>query len=523
MRKPKKSIVAALAAGLLAGALCGCSGVSENVAGEENLKLSWWTINHQPAYISNYNEVAAFRQMQEKTGVEIAFLHPAAGQETEQFNVMISSKDYPDIIDWQWETEYPGGMNKAVSDGVIIKLDDYMQYAPNYEKLLEQQPEFRNSVKTTDGAILTFNQLKDDVGINSYFGPCIRKDWLDKLDLAVPQTIDDWYNVLKAFKTMDPNGNGNIDEIPLLDSREGGLQYLSVAWGTLKGMFFEKDGKMVYGSVQPEYKDFLQTMHDWYAEGLIDAEFASSSRTNIDAKMLGGTAGAFVGYMGSQMGNYLAQQPEMNLVGAPWPKGASGISYIGMPEMLKTAIPGYGSAISTANSHVKETMALLDYNYSEEGIIAQNWGVEGVTFERKGAQFQFLDSVLHDKGGKNPIEAMSPYTLTTWGGYGKVMNGAAYTALMQTYDQQKEASKIWTQGDTSLLLPAFPFTAEESLHISNIMTEARLYENEMYIKMIMGIEPISGFEEYVARMEAIGVNEAARLYEIAYSRYKAQQ
>ena len=461
--------------------------------------------------------------MQEKNGIEIKFIHPAAGQEAEQFKVMISSKDYPDIIDWQWETEYPGGMNKAVNDGVIIKLDDYMQYAPHYGKLLEQRADFRNSVKTTDGAILTFNELKDDIGINSYLGPCIRKDWLDRLGLEVPQTIDDWYTVLKAFKTMDPNGNGRADEIPLVDSQEESLQYLSAAWGAFKGRFYEKDGHMVYGSIQPEYKDFLQTMHDWYAEGLIDSELASCSRTNIDAKMLGDTAGAFVGYMGSQMGNYLAQRPEMNLVGAPWPTGPAGISYIGMPEMLKTTIPGYGSAISTANQHVKETMALLDYNYSEEGIIAQNWGVEGVTFERNGEQLQFLDSVLHDGSGKNPIEAMSPYTLTTWGGYGKVMNGAAYKALMQTYDQQKEASKIWTQGDTSLLLPAFPLTAEESLRISNIMTEARLYENEMYVKMIMGIEPISEFEEYVARMEAIGTSEAAKLYEIAYTRYRTQQ
>jgi len=226
--------------------------------------------------------------------------------------------------------------------------------------------------------------------------------------------------------------------------------------------------------------------------------------------------------MGSQMGSYLAQRPEMNLVGAPWPKGPAGISYIGMPEMLKTATPGFGSAISTANSHIKETMELLDYNYSGEGIIAQNWGIEGVTFEKNGEQLQFLDSVLHDENGKNPIEAMSPYTLTTWGGYGKIMNGAAYTALMQTYDQQKEASKIWTQGDTSLLLPAFPLTAEESLRISNIMTEARLYENEMYVKMIMGIEPISRFDEYVERMQAIGIGEAEKLYETAYARYKAQ-
>ena len=522
MNIPKKHIAAVLAAGMLASVFSGCEGPGEKAAGESNLKLTWWTINHQTAYISSYNEVAAFRQMQEKTGVEIQFIHPAAGQEAEQFNVMISSGEYPDTIDWQWENEYPGGMNKAVNDGVIIKLDEYMQYAPHYGKLLEQRADFRNSVKTTDGAILTFNQVKDDVGINSYFGPCIRKDWLDKLGLAVPQTIDDWHNVLKAFKTMDPNGDGKTDEIPLLDSQENGLQYLSTAWGTLKGMFFEKEGRMVYGSIQPEYKEFLQTMHEWYEEGLIDAEFASSSRTNVDARILGDTAGAFVGYMGSQMGSYLAQRPDMNLVGAPWPKGPAGISYIGMPEMLKTVTPGFGSAISTANKHVKETMALLDYNYSEEGIIAQNWGIEGVTFEKNGEQFQFLDSVLHDESGKNPIEVMSPYTLTTWGGYGKIMNGAAYTALMQTYDQQKEASKIWTQGDTSLLLPAFPLTAEESLRISNIMTEARLYENEMYVKMIMGIEPISGFDEYVKRMQAIGIGEAEKLYETAYARYKAQ-
>lgn len=519
----RKRILAAIAACMLAAALGGCNSPVEKAAGEERLKLTWWTVNYQSAYLSSYNEVAAFAQMQEQTGIEIQFIHPVTGQASEQFNVMISSKDFPDIIDWQWEKEYPGGMNKAVSDGVIIKLDNYMQYAPNYQKILEERQDIKNSVKTTDGAIITFNEIKDDLEINSYLGPGIRKDWLDKLGLEVPQTIDAWYTVLKAFQTMDPNGNGKADEIPLTAAQDESLQYLSATWGALKGRFYEKDGRMVYGSIQPEYREFLQTMHDWYEEGLIDPEFASSSRTNIDAKILGDTAGAFVGYMGSQMGTYLAQRPDMNLVGAPWPKGPDGISYVGMPEMLKTVVPGFGSAISTANRHVEETMKLLDYNYSEEGMIAQNWGVEGVTYERSGDGFQFLDSVLHDPNGKSPIEAMSPYTLTTWGGYGKIMNGAAYKALMQTYDQQKEAAKIWTQGDTSLLLPSFPMTAEESLRMSSIMTEATLYENEMYVKMIMGIEPISGFDEYVARMETIGIHEVEELYETAYARYKAQQ
>lgn len=520
-----KSIGAAVAAVVfMAAALSGCGGPVETAQGQERIELTWWTINHQAGLLSSYQEVEAFQTMQERSGIQIQFIHPAEGQATSQFNVMISSGDYPDIIDWNWDTEYPGGVNKAASDGVIIELNDYMPYAPNYSALLEQNPEMKKNVQTTDGAIMTFNSIKDDIKINSYFGPCIRKDWLDRLGLAVPQTIDEWHNVLQAFRSGDPNGNGKADEIPLTDDQERRLQYLSAAFGCLKGTFYEKQpGQMVYGSIQPEYKEFLQTMHDWYQEGLLDPEFASSSRTNTDAKVLDGTAGAFVGYSGSQIGNYLTENPESNIVGAPWPKGPAGISYIGAPQMLKTVQPGYGSAISTANRHIKETMAFLDWNYSEEGILRQNWGVEGETYQKTDQGYQFTDFVLHNPEGKSPIDVMSRYALTTTGGFGKIMNGDAYVNVMQTFEQQKEASRLWTQGDTSLLMPPYPLTAEESLRISAIMTEAQLYENEMYTKMIMGIEPISKFEEYVARMKEIGVEEAAALHGAAWARYQAQQ
>ena len=63
--------------------------------------------------------------------------------------------------------------------------------------------------------IYVFLFLRTDDKLKVFLGPTIRQDWLDKLGLSMPTTVDEWYNVLKAFRA-DPNGNGKADEIPCI-------------------------------------------------------------------------------------------------------------------------------------------------------------------------------------------------------------------------------------------------------------------------------------------------------------------
>ena len=118
-----------------------------------------------------------------------------------------------------------------------------------------------------DGTLYMFPMIRVRTGTEEWFrllGPIYRKDWLDKLNLEAPTTIDEMYTVLKAFKEQDPNGNGQADEIPFTSQKAGGeAAYLSAfapAFGIVNG-FYNDNGTVKYGPLEPAYKDYVETMN----------------------------------------------------------------------------------------------------------------------------------------------------------------------------------------------------------------------------------------------------------------------
>ena len=93
----------------------------------------WLQLNSNvSANFTNLGDTELGKNWQANTGVTVEFQHPAAGQENEQFNLMVADGNLPDIIERGWVNAYPGGPEKAISDGVIIALNDVIdQYCPN--------------------------------------------------------------------------------------------------------------------------------------------------------------------------------------------------------------------------------------------------------------------------------------------------------------------------------------------------------------------------------------------------------
>ncbi len=521
----KRVMTAGLALAVSAGILSGCG----NDAGDgSTAKLTMWCVNYVNKYVTNYGDIEAFQELQKNAGVEVEYQHPVAGQEAEQFNLLMASGNLPDIVEADWTSRYTGGLEKAISDGIIVPIEDYLDKAPNYRKLLEENPELEKGTKSTDGKQLIFHSLKEDIKINSYTGPQIRKDWLDKLGLPVPTTIDEWHTTLTAFKEQDPNGNGLADEIPLADDKTMAFRHFAAAWGCIKGEFYENArGEFVYGSIEPEYKAFLEEMHKWYEEGLIDPEFASITRKNVDANMTTDISGAFVGLLGSQMGNYIAamrgSDSDYELLGTPWPIGPANKPYCATPGVVRLTVYGSGAAITKNCKDIDSAMKYLDYCYSDEAYDLQNWGIEGVTYNKTDdGSYQYTDLILNNPDGKGTVEAMAPYAVPAYGGT-KMMDSTAYVAFMHNEPAQKEASATWASGDNSLLLPSYSYTAEEARTISNIMGDITTYEDEMFTKMIIGTVSIDEFDNYVAKIKELGIEEAIALHKQAYERYMGNE
>ena len=157
------------------------------------------------ATMPTYADVECFKKLEEMTNIHIEWIHPSSN---DQFNLMISSNDLPDLINWQLTTA-KGGSEALINDGIIIPLTDKMaEFAPNYTRIMNANPELKKTTLLDDGTeyqFINFNYDPTDntIKIFKILGPYIRKDWLDKVGLGIPKTTDEMYTVLKAFKDND--------------------------------------------------------------------------------------------------------------------------------------------------------------------------------------------------------------------------------------------------------------------------------------------------------------------------------
>ncbi|WP_336788404.1 extracellular solute-binding protein [Paenibacillus sp. MMO-177] len=170
----------------------------------------------------------------------------------------------------------------------------------------------------------------------------IRQDWLDKLGLQTPKNIDELKNVAKAFVEQDPDGNGKKDTIGIVGPSKSGL--LANTDGNLYGLdpifaayksfpnywLKDKDGKVVYGSTQPETKQALQTLSEMYKAGLIDKEMLV--RDDSVQPILDNKAGIFFGpwWTGYVLSDVYKKSPAPDWQAYAYPQAADGKYYAHM-------------------------------------------------------------------------------------------------------------------------------------------------------------------------------------------------
>ncbi|MBQ6895008.1 MAG: extracellular solute-binding protein, partial [Clostridia bacterium] len=185
---------------------------------------------------------------------------------------------------------------RYANSGILIPLEEYItkKNTPNLWKLFEKYPTAKSIITLSDGHIYSLPSISDfEAGAyeSSFF---INKAWLDKLGLEVPETLDDLYEVLKAFKTQDPNGNGKADEIPMSWYNNAGYSYPEVllsSWGvsakhgTWDQFLAIQDGKVKFAPVMNEWKEMVSYYGKLYKEGLLDMECMTQNQASFNAKV----------------------------------------------------------------------------------------------------------------------------------------------------------------------------------------------------------------------------------------------
>ena len=536
MRNLKKAGALLLAATMVVSCFTACGGNTGSGSGnndggttgdtakypiQTDVTVSYWMeLNgNVAANFSNMGDTVLAQELQKQTGIKVEFQHPAVGQVSEQFNLLLGKTELPDVIEYNW-LGFSGGPEKAIKDGVIIELNDVIdKWCPNLKAYLKANPTIDKMIKTDDGKYYCFPFIRGGDMLLTSMGPMIRKDYLDKFNLQVPKTIADWENVLTTFKQ-------NGIEVPFTYQwSSGGLTNnnpFAYAYGVTREFFLDNNGKVVYGGVADGYKEYLKTMNKWYEAGLIDPDLITLTGDQVTSKVTSGKAGASFAYCGSGLGNWTTAGKSTNkdflLVACPYPTVNGGKPEMGQRD--NNYIGTGSAAISTTCKNVEVVARLLDYAYSKEGSTLFNFGAEGQSFTMNNGVATFTDEVLKNPKGLSMAHALSNYIRAHYNG--PFVQDEAYSMQYYQTQEQKDALAIWS--DTNMgkhAMPPVTSTPEESKEMSQKLTDITKYRDQQTVAFIKGTTKLTDAEwdKYVKQINDLGLARVLELKETALARY----
>ncbi len=237
------------------------------------------TVKKRPLSKNNFSEKECAIKTEEETNVHIEWNEIPESGWKEKINIMFASGDLTDL--------FVGGIDVVANHESLLPLNDLIkENAPYMSKLFEERPEFYNSLKLADGNIYSLptgsSFEPDRVGDIAY----INTEWLQKLNLEIPTTTEEFYQVLKAFKEKDPNGNGLNDEIPFSFVGSTDLYPLFGAFGVIENNehIQIRNDKVVFSSNTEGFRAALEFFNKLYTEGLMDMEGFSQTQDQLTAK-----------------------------------------------------------------------------------------------------------------------------------------------------------------------------------------------------------------------------------------------
>ena len=278
------------------------------------------------------------------------------------------------------------GVAALANEGAIVPLDDYLDLIPNIVAAVGEE-RFADW-KAADGHFYTIPTIVNVPGSQS---TAVRKDWLDKLNMDVPTTWEQWKAYWYGVRDNDMNGNGDTtDEIPIVlemgQNGERSLHALLNAFGIKASSDAQfcvlDDGTYTMVYEHPRYREFITEMQQLYADKIIDQEFATRYQADMYNTMSGNLAGTVFTWAeqcavhsetlianGVEDGLYLTCAPITGPYGDQWIQKRQGIT----GNWCITAK-------AEADGKVEDILKFWNWMFSDEGVMLYNYGIEGCTY-----------------------------------------------------------------------------------------------------------------------------------------------
>lgn len=332
------------------------------------------------------------KETEEITNIAINVIPSSSADALTKRNLLLASGDYPDMFLTDWTAIFTQAdvMQFGVKEEILVPITSFIdEYGTEINYIYEYNPIFKTTSTAPNGEIYGVARFSECFHCSAYPKMYMRQDWLDKLGLKMPTTTEELREVLKAFVTMDPNGNGEADEIGLTGATTWNtmLEYCLIGWSfqNIKPdfwLYLTEDGEVDFAADTEAYREGLRYVKSLYDEGLIDPAAFSQKDDQMaqtvrqDPKI----AGAYVcdhvgmGVSSTDYDEYKNYQIVMPVA------GPSGFQY--QPQNANEGeVQGFHGVITDACEYPEAAFRWLDYQLSEKAMVEKGWGKEGVAWE----------------------------------------------------------------------------------------------------------------------------------------------
>lgn len=539
MRKLFKCLWAVTACAMLVSAMAGCGGQSSDgpndssapttaspSASSENFLKEGLPIVNEPVTLDvlttrwgsmggSFAQNQFLIDLETQTNVKIEWQVQSLNDWNEQKSILLASGTLPGII---------FGSQTFSDQDIINNLDYFLpldelidQYMPNYKAALEETPSLKQIATFPDGKM--YSMAKNlPARPKTRNQPIINKAWLDRLALNVPTTLEELYDVLKAFKEKDANGNGDPnDEIPYT-SRDFHVDMLNPFGITdiNDTSMMIKDGKLIYYPTSEEYKEGLKWLRKLYAEGIIDQEMFTQDETMLTAKFQDPNI--------SRVGLTFQWTPDA--VFNTWKDEYIAIAPIAGPDGKRYAGGDADGVFSVSRNEVEITRFCeypevaarwVDQFYTGEASIQNFWGAVGTVIQKNSdGTYELL----------NPPEGTSAdawYWDQSLRDFGPKYISPDFAAKIRLSPASGDGLKVEISklGDPYVTTP-FPnvmYTIEEFEELPTLSTDINTYVATTRATWITGGGIDEEWDAYVRQLNNMGLERLIQIRSEAYDRF----
>lgn len=509
----------------------------------------------EPPYPDHdWNDSSFVTEIEKIMNVHIHYTGYSTDAWSNQMTMMFATDDLPDIIgrlNNAGNMSY-GQMLKYADEGYLLNFADYQDKMPFMTEFFANHPEYASYVTTPDGGIYGFPIMNvQGADSLSIYPLSWNMDWLNNLELEIPQTRDELVEVLTAIRDKDADGDGDpTNEIPFSGGITNGSNLASmVMWGygiysrtPGYAIYADDNGQVVMGNMTDAYKEFVTFMRMLYTEGFYADDAAVVTGDEVKERTLNNVYGVLNGVYDN---NYVALQEERGTTVQNWIPTNSAFTANkddARVTVLNSAVMSNMNMVASADTEYPEVVArFIDYFFDEFGVggdAALN-GWAGVSFTPKeimGTGITMFD-VEEQRGEMSAWEYRSSVACwyecfatmyckvnSNWMVYDYVENKDDLLTMWQHCSIGNSNNwRAYCNEEDGLTFKttfgALPYTDAEATERATLYTDVKNYNDTMYTAFITGEYDIDSYwDTYIETLNNMGASRLIEIEQAAYDR-----